>query len=144
MRAAQKSNRRRPDEAVRRSMEKALLREAGPEITRRLGVQAEDFHRSFFINKNSAGGYTWAPSGDSDGGVVEGRNAGGTGERRTILHALADWRGGGRNRRTSLIRDPLVIVRGLAISRNESPPWFESLNKAARNVADWGYRNPPR
>ena len=91
-----------------------------------------------FINKDATGGYTWAPSGDSDGNVVEGRNAGGTGKRWTILHAMADWRDGGGNRRTSLIRDSLMIVRGLALSRNEFPPWFEALNKAAREMSPMG------
>ena len=59
------------------------------------------FRDASFINKITTGGYTWAPSGEPGGNVVEDKNAGGTGGRWAILHSLADWgdeEGGGEER----------------------------------------------
>ena len=93
------------------------------------------FLEASFINKNSTGGYTWAPSSEPDGNAVEDKNAGGTGERWTILHALADWRDAEGERRTTLLRDSLFISKGLALSHTEFLPWFESINKTARELS---------
>lgn len=67
------------------------------------------------------------PAGD----VVEDKNAGATGPRWAIFHAHADGRDGGGNRRTTLVRNSLLISKGVALSRIEFLPWFEPLIKTA-------------
>ena len=66
--------------------------------------------------------------------VVADHNAGGTAGRTTILHGLADWMYGDGHAGTSLLRDSLMIVRAVALSRTESPPPFESLEQAAPDI----------
>ena len=58
-----------------------------------------------YINETPTGGYVWAPSGFPGGNIVEGKNAGGSGERWAILPALADWRDEASNRIAEILRE---------------------------------------
>ena len=55
-------------------------------------LRARIFLGATFI-KNTTGGYTRAPTANEEGCIIEDVNAGGTGERRDILRAMADWEG---------------------------------------------------
>ena len=48
--------------------------------------------------------------------------------------ALSDWRGSDGSQKTKLTPQSHLIARGLALSRNDAPPWFEATNRDAREM----------
>ena len=73
-----------------------------------------------------------APIADAGGSVVEDPNGGGVGERWTILHAMADWRGAGGEQKTELMPGALFLARCLSLLREEFIPCFTSMRGRAR------------
>ena len=57
--------------------------------------------------------------------VIEDFNAGCSGGRRAILHAMANWGGGNGHRRTRPSPSAVSVARGLAIAHQEPLPRFE-------------------
>ena len=114
------------------------MREAGPEIIRALGVQDGDIPRRGFYQQERRRLLRMGAIRGADGDAADAHNAGGTDERRAIIHALKDWGDVGGNMGTSPIHDSLMVVRGPALSRNASPPLFGGVNKASREMSPLG------
>ena len=102
------------------------------------GFRPRVFLGSTLINKNPTGEYTWSPTADTWGDIVEDINGGCVGGRWAILNSIADWREEDGERRTHLVPWDLYIARGMSLSNDNFLPRFTATSQGEREMPPMG------